>query len=156
MIGPFSSGTGAEILFRLYVPKYIPAAIPALAPNKLDSSFAEIFVENREMPLSVSRPLRDICLVELEQEDSYNGYVPSFSFEDRDSLARWRRNYAEAAFALGQRAKYIFLHAYVPLKGMSIIEYIGRLEDIDPFVIYPSVPWELDENGDLVYTDLGT
>jgi hypothetical protein len=159
MIGPFTAANGAsdktddDILFALYVPRYVPMAVPQLAAN-LDTSemgnFVGLYVENREMPLSLSRPLKDSCLIELEQEDCYNDYIPSFSFDDRDS-APFRRNYAEIAFALGQRAKYVFLHAHVPLEGMHLYEYIARLERIDPFAIYPGLPWELAESGDLVY-----
>lgn len=151
MIGPFTNETDAEIFFRLCVPRYIQTAVPRLAANTDDTrNYIDINVEDREMPLSLSRPLKDRCLAELEQEDSFNDDIPSFSFEDRVSLAPWRRNYAEAAFTLGQRAKYILLNARVPLEGMHIYEYIGRLEDIDPPAIYPCCPWELDEDGNLV------
>jgi hypothetical protein len=153
MIGPFSK-TGPEILFKLYVPRYIQTKVPKLALNWCAgeiSSYPDICVEGREMPLSVSRPLGDSCLIELEQEDSYNGHIPSFSFDGPDSLAPYRHNYAETVFALGQRVKYIFLHARVSLEGMHIYEYITRLKNIDPFSLYPAVPWKLSEDGDMVF-----
>jgi hypothetical protein len=151
MIGPFNSEEGEEILFILYVPRYIQVAFPQVFANNGDvNSFIDICVEEREMPLSVSVPLNDSCLIELEQEDCYNDYIPSFSFNDPDSLAPYRRNYAEIAFAIGQRVKYIFLHAAISLEGMYLHEYIERLEKIDPFAIYPATPWELNEDGDLV------
>jgi hypothetical protein len=34
---------------------------------------------------------------------------------------------------------------------MYLYEYIARLEKIDPFSIYPEIPWELTESGDIVY-----
>jgi hypothetical protein len=151
MIGPFTNKPNVDILFQLYVPRYIPIAVSSLAVNEGEiNNFVDINVEEREMPLSVSRPLKDSCLIELEQEDCYNDYIPSFSFSDRDSYTPYRRNYAEIAFALGQRAKYIFLNGGVRLEGMYLYEYIARLEKIDPFSLYPEVPWELTENGDLV------
>jgi hypothetical protein len=150
MIGPFTNEADTDIIFQLYVPRYIQIAVPELDANTETSSFVDVYVENREMPLSVSMPLRDSCLIELEQEDCYNDYIPSFSFDDPSSLAPYRSNYAEAAFALSQRAKYIFLHARIPLEGMHLYEYITRLKKIDPFAIYPSNPWELTEDGDIV------
>jgi hypothetical protein len=103
------------------------------------------------MPLSVSLPLKDSCLIELEQEDCFNAYIPSFSFDDRDSCTPYRRLYAEIAFALGQRVKYIFLHAFIFSETTFLHERIAELEKIDSAAIYPDVPWELDENGDLVF-----
>jgi hypothetical protein len=153
MIGPFSK-TGTEILFKLYVPRYIQMKVPQLALNWHEGEISgcpDICVEGREMPLSVSRPLGDSCLIELEQEDCYNGYIPSFRFDFPDSLAPYRRNYAETAFALGQRVKYIFLHARVSLEGMHIYEYIARLKNIDPFGLYPDTTWTLSEDGDMVF-----
>jgi hypothetical protein len=151
MIGPFNNEADAEIIFTLYVPRYIQIAVPQVSANNGDvNSYIDICVENREMPLSVSVPLKDSCLIELQQEDCYNDYIPSFSFNDPDSLAPYRRNYAEVAFAIGQRAKYIFLNAHISLEGMYLYEYIKRLEKIDPFAIYPATPWELNEDGDLV------
>jgi hypothetical protein len=151
MIGPFTNKADVEILFQLYVPRYVQTAVSSLAANTNGiRNFIDIYVENREMPLSVSRQFKDLCLIELEQEDGFNDDIPSFSFEDRDSLSPWRRNYVEAAFALGQRAKYISHNAIVPLGGMRLREYIERLQKIDPLAIYPSSPWELDENGILV------
>ena len=155
MIGPFGDG---EILFQLYVPRYIPEALPEFDANtmrlscgKIDS-FVQMCVEHREMPLSLSRPLADSCLIELEQEDCYNDYIPSFAFEDRPGGAFYhRRNYAEIAFALGQRAKYILLNAHLAIEGMSLQTYIRRLKKIDPFALYPSVPWRITDDGDLVY-----
>jgi hypothetical protein len=102
------------------------------------------------MPLSISRPLQDSCLIELQQEDSYKGYISSFSF-GMSSSAPYRCNYAEIAFVLGQRVKDIFLHAAISLEAMHLYEYITRLEKIDPFSIYPSDPWKLTEDGDIEF-----
>ena len=157
MIGPFTSEAGAEILFRLYIPRYVQTIGCGFDASKTEppygeiSGFADIYVENREMPLSVSRPLRDSCLINLWQEDCYNDYTPSFSFDGSNTLERYRRNYAEVAFAVGQRVKYIFLHAYHPVGGLPLHEYIARLGKIDPFALYPSIPWELTATGDIVY-----
>jgi hypothetical protein len=153
MIGPFTNKKNTSILFQLYVPRYITTAVPHLAVTEGEiHNFVNICVERREMPLSLSMPLKESCLIELEQEDCYNDFIYSFSFDDQLSLAPYRRNYAEVAFALGQRAKYIFLNAFVSLEGMPLHKYITRLEEIDHFTLYPDVPWELTESGDLVYT----
>jgi hypothetical protein len=150
MIGPFTSKPNTDILFQLYVPRYIPIAVPDLSvTNGEINSYVDLNVEEREMPLSVSRPLKDSHLIELEQEDCYNDYIPSFSFNDRNS-SPYCRNYTEIAFALGQRAKYIFLNAGVRLEGMYLYDYVDRLEKIDPHALYPSFPWKLDESGDLL------
>ena len=154
LIGPFTKEVNAEIIFQLYVPRYIQTSVPQLAANAAGmeiTGFADICIDGREIPLSISMPLRDSCLIELEQEDCYNGYIPSFSFNDKESIAAFRRNYTEAAFAVGQRAKYIFLQARVSLEGMHLYEYISRLENIDPFSLYPCTPWKLDENGDMIF-----
>ena len=159
MIGPFTGTAGSEILFRLYIPRYVQAlgrgfdANAAELPYTEISGFADICMDKREMPLNISRPLKDSCLIELWQEDCYNDYTPSFSFDDRDSLTRYRRNYDEVAFILGQRAKYIFLHARLPIEGMPLNEYITRLREIDPLILYPAVPWELTESGDIMYRE---
>jgi len=152
MIGPFTNAKDTEIIFQLFVPRYIQNACPNLAVNIAGiNSFINIYIDGREMPLSVSLPLKDSCLIELEQEDCYNGYIPSFSFDDMDSLAFCRRNYGEVAFALGQRVKYIYLYSFVPLGGLYLHEYISRLMKIDPCQIYPDFPWELTPDGDMVY-----
>ncbi|MDR0289744.1 MAG: hypothetical protein LBI06_02285 [Treponema sp.] len=150
MIGPFTNEASEEILFQLYVPKYIPIAVSELNTSKWEiSSFVNVCVEGQEMPPSVSMPLNNSCLIELEQEDCNNDYIPSFSFDDRDSFLPYRRNYDEIAFALGQRAKYIFLNACVSLEGMYMYKYILKLEKIDSSAIYPDIPWTLTESGDL-------
>ena len=157
MIGPFTNTPGAEILFRLHVPRYAQTAGLDFDADTAElnysevSGFADIYVENREMPLSISKPFKDSCLINLWQEDRYNDYIPSFSFEDAYALARYRRNYAEVASVLGQRVKYIFLHAYHPVGGMPLDRYIARLANIDPYALYPCVPWELTESGDIAY-----
>jgi hypothetical protein len=154
IIGPFNNIEGEEILFTLYVPRYIQIAVPQVSVNKRDvNSYIDICIDEREMPLSISEPLKDSCLIELEQEDCYNDFIPSFSFNNPDSIAPYRHNYSEIAFAIGQRAKYIYLHAHIPLGAMHLYQYIEQLENIDPFAIYPATPWELNEDGDLV--DLG-
>jgi hypothetical protein len=154
LIGPFTNEADAEILFLLYVPHYIQVAVPELAANNREpDSLVDINIENREMPLSVSMPLKDSCLIELEQEDSYNGYIPSFALGPGGGIAPYRRNYAEVAFTLGQRATYIFLNACIPLEAMHLHAYIEKLQKIDPFRIYPSTPWELSEDGDIVYLE---
>ncbi|GBU27252.1 hypothetical protein R84B8_00781 [Treponema sp. R8-4-B8] len=150
MIGPFANTQDTEILFKVYIPRYIQIACPELAVSDTENSVIDICIPEREMPLSVSRPLMDSCLIELEQEESYNGYIPSFSFDDMDSLAFCRRNYAEVAFALGQRVKYIFLYSRVFNEGLHLHEYIKKLMAIDPFRIYPDIPWELTSDGDMV------
>jgi hypothetical protein len=174
MIGPFTGEADAKILFQLYVPRYVHTANELFAPvsetgsgnqsvrrNRVSDAFSPVdktgwgnimslIVNYREMPLSVSIPLKDSCLIELEQEDCYNGYIPSFSFDDRNSSAPFRRNYAEVAFALGQRAKYIFLHAFVVPYPMLLHEYIADLQKIDSSSIYPYYPWRLTESGDIV------
>jgi hypothetical protein len=153
IIGPFSD-KATEILFLLYVPRYIQVAVPELAANDREpDSLVDINIENREMPLSVSMPLKDSCLIELEQEDSYNGYISSFALGSGVRITSHRRNYVEVAFALGQRAKYIFLHACIPLEAMHLHTYIEKLQKIDPFRIYPSIPWELSRDGDIVYLE---
>jgi len=152
MIGPFTKAPNTEIIFQFYVPRYIQITCPNLAANNTEiKNIIDICVPEREMPLSVSLPLKDSCLIELEQEDSFNGYIPSFSFNDMNSLAFCRRNYAEVAFTIGQRVKYIFLHSFVPLEGLHLYEYISRLMKIDPFHLYPAVPWEISPDGDMVY-----
>jgi hypothetical protein len=145
MIGPFSRNWHAEILFRLYVPRYIPTAVPELATSTEISNFPDIYIDGREMPLSLTMPLADSCLIELEQEDCFNGYVFSFSFGNRVIIDNYRHNYAEVAFALGQRAKYIFSKARVPFEGMFLHKYIEKLQKIEPFRIYPDFPAVLDE-----------
>jgi hypothetical protein len=91
-------------------------------------------------------PLTDSCLIELEQEDCYNGRILSFSFDDRDSFAPHRRNYVEVAFALGQRAKYIFLHARIPFEPFFLLhDYIADLQKIAQEDIYPDYDWKVDE-----------
>ncbi|MDR0321162.1 MAG: hypothetical protein LBI28_06640 [Treponema sp.] len=148
MIGPFTNKVDTKILFQLYVPHYITRS-PLFKPeNELDwDNFVLIGIDNRELPLSVSIPLKDSYLIELELEDSYNDYISSFSLDDRNSVAPYRRNYAEVAFALGQRAKYIFLHAIVAQELMRLYDYIAKLRGLDD--TYNS--WEeLDENGDII------
>jgi hypothetical protein len=135
MVGPFTDEADTEILFLLYVPRYIQMAVPELAANNGEpGSLVDINIENREMPLSVSRPLKDSCLIELEQEDCYNGYIPSFALCPNAGIAPYRRNYAEIAFALDQRAKYIFLHACISLEAMHLYTYIEKLEEIDGLI----------------------
>ncbi|MDR0320266.1 MAG: hypothetical protein LBI28_02055, partial [Treponema sp.] len=152
MIGPFINKKDAEILFQLYVPRYVYKAdsFSSIDTTERDN-IVPLLLSGREMPLSVSLPLNDSCLIKLEQEDCYNAYIPSFSFDDRDSCAPYRRNYAEIAFALGQRAKYVFLHAMIFQQAKLLHERITELEKIDPAAIYPSDPWKLDESGDLVF-----
>jgi hypothetical protein len=106
-----------------------------------------------DCPLNISNPLNDSCLIELEQEDCYNAHIPSFSFNDRDSCAPYRRNYAEIAFALGQRVKYMFLHAVLVPEPIYLHEYIaGLVETYDGDIsACPCSPYLIqDENGDLV------
>jgi hypothetical protein len=154
MIGPFINKKDAEILFQLYVPRYVYKADSFSSIDITERGNIEpLLVSGREMPLSVSLPLKDSCLIELEQEDCFNAYIPSFSFDDRNSCTPYRRIYAEIAFALGQRAKYIFLHAMMITEAKLLHEHIADLEKIDSAGIYPSVPWKLDENGDLVYEE---
>jgi hypothetical protein len=97
------------------------------------------------MPLSVTMPLEDSCLIELEQEDCFNGYIFSFSFDNRVSLDGYRHNYADVAFAIGQRAKYFFSKAIISLDGTPLHKYIEKLQKIEPFRIYPHFPAVLDE-----------
>jgi tetratricopeptide (TPR) repeat protein len=54
------------------------------------------------MSLSVSVPLKDSCLIELQQEDCYNDFISSFSFNDLDSLSEARLRRAEAYLMKGQ------------------------------------------------------
>jgi hypothetical protein len=169
MIGPFTDKPDAKILFRLCVPRYVHKIDEIFVdvlerecryrtPGK-DRSMTFLFTDNaewgnfiplvinhREMPLSVSNPLEDSCLIELEQEDCYNGRILSFSFDDRDSFAPYRRNYVEVAFALGQRVKYIFLHARIPFEPFFLLpEYIADLQKIEPGDYQPDYEWKLDE-----------
>jgi hypothetical protein len=151
MIGPFTSTPNTEIFFQLYVPRYVQIAYPNFAADKPEiNNIIDVYVQNRELPLSISMPLNNSCLIKLEQEDCYNGYIPSFSFNDKNSLAFCRRNYAEAAFALGQRVKYIFLNSFVLMEMTPIYEYISALESIEPYKLYPDVPWELSPEGDMI------
>jgi hypothetical protein len=177
MIGPFTKKADTTILFQLYVPRYVHRGMAqqlfvpesetrpdsesvrrSRKAHELSSRMDEmgqgniipILVSNREMPLSLSYALDDSCLIELEQEDCYNAYISSFSFNDLNSYAPYRHNYPEIAFALGQRAKYIFLHAMVISETMLLYEYIDGLEKADPAGIYPDTPWKLGEDGDLV------
>jgi hypothetical protein len=162
MIGPFTHREDTQIFFQLYVPRYVHRAMAnhlytfahKMERNKVYAglnSIMDIVIDGREMPLSVSLPLNDSCLIELEQEDCFNAHIPSFSFDDRSSLAPYRYNYAEIAFALGQRIKYIFLHATVVAGLAPLHAYIAELEKtVD---LYPYYFWELTESGDLVYTE---
>jgi hypothetical protein len=159
MIGPFTHKADTQIFFWLYVPRYVHEAMANQLyadAEKMEqtrmyeglNSLMDIMIDHREMPLSVSLPLKDSCLIELEQEDCYNDYIPSFSFNSRDSYAPYRRNYVEIAFALGQRVKYIFLHALVVAGLVPLYTYIAKLEKtVD---LYPYYSWELTESGDLV------
>jgi hypothetical protein len=151
MIGPFTNTPDTYIFFQLYVPRYVQIAYPSFAEDKPEiDSIIKVCIQDRELPLSISLPLNDSCLIKLEQEDSYNGFIPSFSFDDKKSLAFCRRNYAETAFALGQRVKYIFLNSFVLTGWTPLYEYITALERIEPYKLYPSVPWDLTPEGDMV------
>jgi hypothetical protein len=156
MIGPFTNKKDTKILLQMYVPQYIHEEIAdmLLSPRmekELDDrsyrsdrvvrlssymkeegwgDFMRIFVDGQGMPVSVSIPLDDSCLIKLELEDCYNAYIPSFSFDDRDSCAAYRRNYTEIAFVLGQRVKYNFLEAWVFPGLIHIYDYIAGLRDI--------------------------
>jgi hypothetical protein len=169
MIGPFINKQDAAIHFQLCVPRYVhkidelfvsvsEKACRNRTPGKDRSmtftftdnaelgNFMPLIINDREMPLSVTWPLNDSCLIELEQEDCYNGYIYSFSFDDRDSFAPYRRNYVDVAFALGQRAKYIFLHARIPFEPFFFLhEYIADLQKIDPEDYRPDYAWKVDE-----------
>jgi hypothetical protein len=112
----------------------------------------KVMVQDWDYPLNISSLLSDSCLIELEQEDCYNAHIPSFSFDERNSCAPYRRNYAEIAFALGQRAKYIYLHAIVAPEPIFLPEYIAGLAEMrDLFPHPPPSRLILDENGDLVF-----
>jgi hypothetical protein len=153
MIGPFANNNKSlvEIFFRLYVPSYIRKAAPEFSVPMEISSFADICIDGRGMPLSISIPLEDSCLIELEQEDSYNGNIFSLSLTDRTFLDVYRHNYADVAFAIGQRAKYFFSKAYIPLDGTPLHKYIEKLQRIEPFRIYSDFPGvEVTESGEFV------
>jgi hypothetical protein len=109
-----------------------------------------VMVQGWDYPLNISSPLSDSCLIELEQEDSYNAHIPSFSFDDQISHAPYRRNYAEIAFALGQRVKYMYLHAIVAPEPIFLPEYIAGLAEMRDLYPYSSSPLVMDEYGDLV------
>jgi hypothetical protein len=148
-IGPFTNKADTDIVFKLYVPRYVQKYIYNIRDDSELSNNIKVHIDDRELPLSVSIPLTDSCLIELEQEDCYNAKIPSFSFDDQISLAPFRHDYAEAAFALGQRAKYIFIHAIVPDDGMYLHDYIANLEKIENYGLYPGQPWKLSDSGDL-------
>jgi hypothetical protein len=149
-IGPFTNKADTDIHFELFVPRFIQKELYQIRDKSWLSSNKMIIIEGGEWPLNVSRPLVDSLLIELEQEDCYNAYIHSFSFDDWNSLAPFRRNYTEVAFALGQRVKYFFIHAFVPTEMMFLHEYIAELESSEPISL--GRPWKLDDNGDVVYT----
>jgi hypothetical protein len=176
MIGPFTNKPKANILFQLFIPQYVHKGINnTLSLSESETEFdnhsyrrhsvrllSSYIVEERyrktmidmvqgwEVPINISCPLNDSRLIELEQEDCYNAYIPSFSFDDRDSCAPYRRNYAEIAFALGQRVKYMYLHDMVAPEPKYLPEYIAGLAEMRGLYPYSSSPLVMDENGDLV------
>jgi hypothetical protein len=137
MIGPFAEGR-EELRFSLYVPRYIDSA--AGYRRDLDSNYI-LFLPN-----SISKPLDESYRLNYDIDDVWDYYIDPFSFDNQESLVRYRFSYRDLAWSLGQRAKYIYDNAYTG-SDCALPIFIKALEDLDPSALYPSTPWELNEEG---------
>jgi hypothetical protein len=145
MIGPFEEGR-EELRFSLYVPRYVKEA---RSYRMAQTSNYILF-----LPDSISKPLDEFYRLEYEIDDVWDYYVRPFSFDNQESIMRYRFTYRDMAYSIGQRAKYIYDNAYTG-SDLALPVLIKRLEELEPASLYPSSPWELSKEGDIVLCGLG-
>ena len=151
MVGPFCDKPDTDILFLLFVPRYLKEANPyRLLSTTMSINLIDFYIFDSDMPMSVSQPMRDSWLIELEIEDCDNSPVKSFSFEDQTTFDKYHQNYPDISFSIGQRVKYIYLHARLYDIDKPLYRYIADLQKMDECTICSSFPWGFDIDDEII------